>query len=54
MIRKLVHNVLFMGSPGTGNTRLALRLPTLLPSLTPTETTRIYSALGTGKSSRGG
>jgi magnesium chelatase family protein len=43
------HNVLFIGSPGTGKTMLARRLPTILPSLTPPEsleTTRIYSALG--------
>jgi magnesium chelatase family protein len=43
------HNVLMIGSPGTGKTMLARRLPTILPSLTPTEslsTTRIYSALG--------
>src|SRR5947209_1406459 len=43
------HNVLFIGSPGTGKTMLARRLPTILPPLTPAEsleTTRIYSALG--------
>jgi magnesium chelatase family protein len=43
------HNVLFIGSPGTGKTMLARRLPTILPPLTPNEsleTTRIYSALG--------
>src|SRR6184192_3844576 len=38
-----------IGSPGTGKTMLAQRLPTILPPLTPyesLETTRIYSALG--------
>src|SRR5262249_34775356 len=43
------HNVLMMGSPGTGKTMLSRRLPTILPPLTPAEsleTTRIYSALG--------
>jgi magnesium chelatase family protein len=43
------HNVLFIGSPGTGKTMLAQRLPTILPSLTlaeSLETTRIYSAMG--------
>lgn len=43
------HNVLMIGSPGTGKTMLSKRLPTILPPLTPEEsleTTRIYSALG--------
>jgi magnesium chelatase family protein len=38
-----------IGTPGTGKTMLAQRLPTILPPLTPAEsleTTRIYSALG--------
>jgi magnesium chelatase family protein len=43
------HNVLMIGSPGTGKTMLARRMPAILPPLTPSEsleTTRIYSALG--------
>jgi len=43
------HNVMMIGSPGTGKTMLAQRLPTILPPLTlaeSLETTRIYSALG--------
>ncbi len=43
------HNVIFIGSPGTGKTMLAQRLPTILPPLSlaeSLETTRIYSALG--------
>jgi magnesium chelatase family protein len=41
--------MLMIGSPGTGKTMLARRLPSILPPLTPAEsleTTRIYSALG--------
>jgi magnesium chelatase family protein len=43
------HNVLMIGTPGTGKTMLAQRLPTILPPLTAgesLETTRIYSAMG--------
>lgn len=43
------HNVLMIGSPGTGKSMLAQRLPTILPPLTAKEsleTTRIYSAMG--------
>jgi magnesium chelatase family protein len=43
------HNVLMIGSPGSGKTMLSRRLPTILPPLTPAEsleTTRIYSATG--------
>jgi magnesium chelatase family protein len=43
------HNVLMIGSPGTGKSMLAARLPTILPPLSEAEsleTTRIYSATG--------
>jgi magnesium chelatase family protein len=43
------HNVVMLGSPGSGKTMLARRLPTILPPLTPDEsleTTRVYSAIG--------
>ncbi len=43
------HNILMIGSPGSGKTMLAQRLPTILPPLCPAEsleTTRIYSAVG--------
>jgi magnesium chelatase family protein len=43
------HNLLMLGSPGSGKTMLARRLPGILPPLTVREsldTTRIYSAAG--------
>ncbi|MBX9627326.1 MAG: YifB family Mg chelatase-like AAA ATPase [Gemmataceae bacterium] len=43
------HNLLMIGSPGSGKSMLSKRLPTVLPPLTPAEsldTTRIYSATG--------
>lgn len=43
------HNILMIGSPGSGKSMLSKRLPTILPLLSPLEsldTTRIYSALG--------
>lgn len=46
---RLVPIKLMLGSPGTGKTMLARRLPTILPPLTPEEsleTTRVYSATG--------
>ncbi len=43
------HNILFIGSPGTGKSMLANRLPTILPDMTFEEmldTTKIHSVAG--------
>jgi magnesium chelatase family protein len=50
------HNILFIGPPGAGKTRLAKRIPTILPPMSldeAIETTRIHSVAGVLEDARG-
>ncbi|WP_415238987.1 YifB family Mg chelatase-like AAA ATPase, partial [Seleniivibrio woodruffii] len=50
-----MHNLFMIGSPGSGKTMIARRIPTILPDMTITEaieTTKIYSVAGLIKNGR--
>ena len=50
------HNVIMIGSPGSGKTMLARRMPTIMPPMTTAEsleTTKIHSIAGKPGSTRG-